>query len=235
VERYSSKVTAIELPVTVLDNDGALEELEAATHAAWRTIRQRAAAKLLDGPGVFLAVATDQREAVRAFGGTMARYADAGAETWLACIAPGASEQGAEALGLHGTLLLRAPGQDAGDEPAVTAAVERVIRQRRPDVTVTIGPGDGTQATLYHTARSAWSAAGSPGMLFCSTPSRAGPSIHAQLDVRPWRDVRAAALDALGAAEDAATTPLVERELFTAAVPPKQLLVDLFHAVDRAG
>lgn len=214
----------------VLDNDGTLEDLEVAAHAAWREIRKRAAAKLADRLGVLLAVATDRREAARAFGGTLARYADAGVETWLACVAPGASARETEPLGLSGTLLLGPPQRDAGEETA--GAVERVIRQRRPDVTVTIGPRGGAPPRLCEIVRGAWSAAGAPGMLFCSADAETETAIHACLDVRPWRDVRVAALNALGEADGATTKPHPEREAFTAAVPLKRVLVDLFQAVD---
>jgi dephospho-CoA kinase len=187
----------------VLDNDGSLEGLESVTLAAWRDIRRRAAVALTRKTGLLLAVATDQREAVHAFGGTLARYGDAGVETWLAYVGSHSSAGVAQPLGLGGTVIL--------DEKEVAGEVERVIRKRRPDVTVTVSPA------LSDTVRGAWDAAGSPGTLFYT--ARAGATVNARLDVRPWRDVRWAALEALGERDGTAASEAPDRETFAAAVP----------------
>jgi dephospho-CoA kinase len=200
----------------VLDNDGSLEELESVTLAAWRDIRRHAAVALTRKTGLLLAVATDPREAVHAFGGTLARYGDTGVETWLAYVGSHASAGVAQPLRLGGTVIL--------DEKEAAGEVERVIRQRRPDVTVAVSPA------LSDTVRGAWDAAGSPGTLFHT--ARAGATVDARLDVRPWRDVRSAALEALGVTDGTAASEVPDRETFTAAVPVKQVLVDLFQTAD---
>jgi hypothetical protein len=83
---------------------------------------------------------------------------------------------------------------------------------------------------LSDTVRGAWDAAGSPGTLFHT--ARAGATVDARLDVRPWRDVRSAALEALGVTDGTAASEVPDRETFTAAVPVKQVLVDLFQTAD---
>lgn len=208
----------------VLDNAGTLEELEAATRNAWREIRKRAAAELVAHRGTLLAIATDQREAVRAFGGTLARYVDAGVETWLACVGPSAATGGIEPLGISGTVAL-----GSSDLPG---ALARVIRERSPGVTLAPGPTGDSQVELCEIARRAWDHADSPGMLFWTAHTQAGTATHACLDVRPWRDVRGAALIALGEADRTAASAAPDRETFAAAVPAKRVLVDLFQAVD---
>ena len=235
----AERMVAAQLPATekrarsgiVLDNAGTLEELEAATRDAWREIRKRAAAKLVAHRGTLLAIATDQREAVRAFGGTLARYAEAGVETWLACVGPSAATGGIEPLGISGTVALRSSAGDAEWETLVDP-LARVIRERSPGVTVAPGPTGDSQVELCEIARRAWDHADSPGMLFCTAHTQAGTATHACLDVRPWRDVRCAALIALGEADRTAASEAPDRETFTAAAPAKRVLVDLFQAVD---
>jgi dephospho-CoA kinase len=215
----------------VLDNAGTLEELEAATRAAWRDIRKRAAAGLTTQHGSLLAIATDQREAVHAFGGTLARYADAGVETWLACVGAGATATEVEPLGLSGTLVL-ASAAGAGDPESLVGALTRVIHERSPGVTIAPGPTGERGLGLCEMARRAWDQADAPGMLFCTARTQTGTATDARLDVRPWRDVRAAALTVLGEADRATASEAPEREAFAAATPAKRVLVDLFQAVD---
>jgi dephospho-CoA kinase len=215
----------------VLDNAGTLEELEAATRAAWREIRKRAAAELTPQHGSLLAIATDQREAVHAFGGALARYADAGVETWLACVGPSATATAVEPLGLSGTFALGSAA-GTGEPEALVGTLTQLIHERSPSVTIAPGPTGHRRPDLCDMARRAWDQADAPGMLFCTAHTQTGTATHARLDVRPWRDVRAAALTALGEAERATASEAPDRETFAAAVPAKRVLVDLFQAVD---
>jgi dephospho-CoA kinase len=215
----------------VLDNAGTLEELEAATRAAWSEIRKRAAAGLTTPDGSLLAIATDPLEAVHAFGGTLARYADAGVETWLVCTGASATVTGVAPLGLSGSLALGRPA-GAVEPRSLVGALARVIRERSPDVTITPGPTGDRRAGLCEMARRAWDQADGPGTLYCAAHTQAGTATHARLDVRPWHDVRAAALAALGEAAGATAPEAPERETFAAATPANRVLVDLFQTVD---
>ncbi len=217
----------------VLDNDGTLEELQAAAHDAWRDIRRRAAAKLAARKGTLLAVTTNELDATRAFGGTLARYADAGVETRLLCTGVPAAAEGIAALGLAGTSSLDVPqGGLAEHEATIVAAVARAMHEHSPDVTITLGASESTGAPLGAAVRGGWNAAGSPGALFHTTRTHDGSSVHARLDVRPWRDVQRAVLAALGDTADTTAVTPSERETYTAAEPPKHPLVDLFASAD---
>lgn len=217
----------------VLDNGGTLEELEAAARTAWHRIRQRAAAQLVGRGGPLVAVAAEPREALRVFGGTLARYVDAGVETWLACAEPDAASRGLGPLALSGIVALESGTGAVGPE-SLAASVARVVQERAAAVTIVPGPGGDRARGLLEAVRRAWDAVDTPGMLFWSVPPDTEHPTHARLDVRPWRDVRSAALTALGDVDRNAPGESPERELFAAAAPPAHVVVDLFETVDRS-
>ena len=201
-----------------------MEELQAATHTAWREIRKRAASALAGQRGTLLAVAADESDAVRAFGGTLARYADAGVEIWLACLGSGTATGGLGPFALAGTVALDA-ANPVGD-------LARIMSERSPHVTVAPGRTHDEQEDLCKLARHAWDQAETPGRLFCTAHTHPGTATHARLDVRPWQDVRSAVLNTLNADDRTAASEAPERETFAAAVPTKHVIVDLFQPVD---
>ncbi|HXE58223.1 MAG TPA: dephospho-CoA kinase [Gemmatimonadales bacterium] len=165
----------------VIDNAGDLAELERRTHAVWRELRARAAARARE-PGLerLLAVFAHPDDESFGPGGTLARYADAGVDVHLLCATSGerASRRAglaapralarrrerellraAEVLGLRGVRLLRrGDGTLRADDPEGPAAVARVLGEIRPQAVIAFGAG-GITAHPDHVAVGAWARA----------------------------------------------------------------------------
>lgn len=245
----------------VIDNGGTLAELDARAWDAWRTVRARAAAQLAGGGGRLLAVFAHPDDAAVIAGGTLARYADTGVETHLLCATRGgasrladraALDRAAAVLGLTGVTVVDRPGGalEPGDDAGLRE-VAAAIRRLAPAVILTFGPdgvdGDSDHVAVHHWTRRAWDREGRPERLCCvAYPDDVARhvsrrlhgldrgAIHAQLDVRPWRDVQRAAIAAhasrrepFDAADPAVWAPL-DREWYVLDPPPAQVVPDLF-------
>lgn len=163
-----------------------------------------------------------------------------------------------EILGIHELHLHDFPdGELDPADPAGHAAVVDVLQRLRPDILVTFGP-DGVTGHADHLAvhawvDQAWAAAGLPGQRYYVTypadvaaelssriAGRPDEQITVRLDVRPWQDVKRAAIQ--GHASQRFPFPLdrapgnllLEREWFAGSPGGTAPLVDFFMETDRA-
>lgn len=148
-------------------------------------------------------------------------------------------------------------GQLDPADPEGLAAANDVLERVRPDVFLTFGPdgvtGHADHLAVHEWAQRAWAATGLPGqMYFVTYPAdvaaqlssrlagRPEGQITAQLDVRPWRDVKLAAIQ--GHASQRFPFPLdegdgnllMEREWFAGGPRGPLPLADFFMNADRA-
>jgi dephospho-CoA kinase len=257
----------------VIDNVGSVADLERASWAVWRALRERAAKGFQVEGGSLLAVLAHPDDEALALGGTLARYADAGVEVHVVSATAGetgGSREGlsdsesppearlrecrraSEILGVRQTHLLGYPdgGLSPDSGPGVTA-VESLLRQLCPQVIITFGPDGATghpdHKAVHHWTRAAWQACGHRGFLYYITypqtvaqslggglAGRPEEEIVAALDIRPWQDVKRAAIDAHaspGLPFDRTapeTAPLFEHEWFAGELRVTTPLVELF-------
>ncbi len=244
----------------VIDNTRTLEVLEFATREVWRRLRARAARVTTSDGQPLLAVFAHRGDEAFTIGGTLARYADAGIETHLVCATDDErmSGQGTRVLGVASvTVLHYARGALRREEVAGEHAVGEVLRRVAPGAVITFGPesgaGEDDHIAVHAWTRNAWVAAGAPcplyyvaypegiaqrlpGGLRGTTEER----LAARLDVRPWQDVKHAALAAYERLDKVcdlvvlSTPPLQDREWYTAERPPGRLLVDLYETRSSA-
>ncbi len=161
----------------VIDNVGSREELEAAALTVWQTIRTEAAAKQWGGSGPLLAMFAHPDDETFAIGGTLARYADAGADVHVWCATHGeagslngerasldktrvvrAAELGRaiEALGVHDVHVLEFPdGSLSPDDAEGRRAAADVLQRVKPEVVITFG-ADGVTGHADHLAVHQW-------------------------------------------------------------------------------
>ena len=181
----ADQLIAIQMPAVakrprssfVIDNAGSLEDVEGMAWAVWCAIRREAAARLVPHGSTVLAMFAHPDDEAIAAGGTLARYADAGAEVHLWCATHGESgtldgarvakskvsevrrmelERSANALGLSTVHYGGFPDAalDSTDRRGRTAVAE-TLQRLQPDVVVTFG-ADGVTGHPDHLAVHAW-------------------------------------------------------------------------------
>jgi dephospho-CoA kinase len=245
----------------VIDNAGSLADLERAAWDVWQALRERAARAIEVRGATLLTVLAHPDDGAFAIGGSLARYAEAGAEIHLASATSGGAgasqefRRASEILGARDIHLLGYPdgGLSPDSSPGVVA-VESLLRQLAPAVVITFGPdgitGHPDHKAVHHWTLTAWQACGSSGLLYYITyphhvaerlgrlASRREEEIVTALDIRPWQDVKRAAIAAhasqrfpfeLGAPE---TVPLFEREWFAGVRPGTVPRAELFGTLD---
>jgi len=176
----------------VIDNDGSLADLERAAWEAWRALRAQAATTSAYPRGALVAVVAHPADATHVVGGTLARYADAGHDTY---VVSATDPFPATALDLGQTALGRAVGHVDPDDVAAIEAVATVLRTRSPAVVITLDPESFGQHA-DHLAVHAWTiraiaqAEVSTRLVYATRIHR---DDHARggiaVDVRPWRDI----------------------------------------------
>ncbi len=202
----------------IIDNDADLSTLKRQVHAVWRALRAAAARRALEaGVRTLLVVVAHPDDASFGPAGTIARYADAGVEVHLVCATTGEAglRRAAEILGLASVRLLGQPDNKLhADSATGIALVAHLIQQTGADAIISFGP-DGVTGHRDHLAVHAWSRegwrrtkSGLPLLYYGvlrgsreqqSTPGIAGVPAEAlpvRLDVRPWLDVKVAAIRA---------------------------------------
>jgi dephospho-CoA kinase len=183
----------------VIGNDGSLEELERAAWDVWCAVRHAAAAMMWGGGGPLLAMFAHPDDESFATGGTLARYADAGAEVHVWCATAGEAgtlhdppmsrgelgtmrtdelRRAAEVLGVRQVHRGEfADGTLDPDDPAGPRAAAAVLRAVQPAVVVTFGP-DGVTGHPDHRAVHTWVARA------CDAERYAGPVYYVTYPVR---------------------------------------------------
>jgi dephospho-CoA kinase len=219
----------------VIDNDVTLDALERSAWDVWCAIRRDAAARRWSGTGPLLVMFAHPDDESFAIGGTLARYADAGAEVhvWCATRGDGGTLRGErvpqERLRAVRTEELRNAAailgvQEVHQEDFPDGALQGygstghraaadILRRIQPEVVVTFGP-DGVTGHDDHKAVHRWVTgavqdAAAPGALYYVTyPTRVSEAtsgriagrpddqIVARLDVRPWRTMKVASIEA---------------------------------------
>jgi dephospho-CoA kinase len=219
----------------VIDNGDTVAELERSAWGAWCAIRRHAAAGQWSGEGPLLAMFAHPDDESFAIGGTLARYADAGAEVHVWCATPGDAgtlhgggmsreelgtvradelSKAAAILGVHEVHRGGFPdGALQAADPAGHQAAADILRRVRPEVVVTFGP-DGVTGHADHQAVHRWVTTAVqdvsthcrlyyvtyPGRVAEATAGRiAGrpdKEIVARIDVRPWRIMKVASIEA---------------------------------------
>lgn len=240
----------------VIDNAGSLEALQRTAWRAWRTLRARAAADLAAGGGPLFAIVAHPTDAAFAAGGALARYGDAGVEVHLLCATAAAGEarqeleRAAQVLGLAAMAVEQRRSTLARDDAQGIRDVAAAIARVRPTVLLTFGAdgldGHPDRVAVHHWVRQAWQQAGRTRRLCCiaypedaartDTAPRRVPrdAFHVQLDIRPWHDVKRAAMAAHTvqrspfALHDPTAWPPMHREWYTVEPPPPRVLPDLF-------
>ncbi len=161
----------------VIDNVGSRGELEAAALTVWQTIRTEAAAKQWGGSGPLLAMFAHPDDETFAIGGTLARYADAGADVHVWCATHGEAGslngeraspertrdvrtvelgRAIEALGVHDVHVLGFPdGSLTPDDAEGRRAAADILRRVQPEVVITFG-ADGVTGHADHLAVHQW-------------------------------------------------------------------------------
>ena len=161
----------------VIDNVGALEDLERAAWNVWEVIRAESAAKQWGGTGPLLAMFAHPDDETFAIGGTLARYADAGAEVHVWCATRGEAgslngerapvertrtvrteefRRATDALGVHEVHLLDFPdGSLQPSDGTGRRAAADILQQVQPDVVITFG-ADGVTGHTDHLAVHRW-------------------------------------------------------------------------------
>ena len=205
----------------VIDNDGPLEQVEEQAWGIWCVIRREAAAAQLQAGARLLALLAHPDDESFGTGGTLARYADAGAEVHLWCATHGEAgtlsgevvppeklsavrkqelQKAADILGVRQLHQHDFPdgGLDPRD-PEGRAAVTHALQRFRPNVIVTFGPdgitGDPDHAAVHAWVKSSWEQLGSPGQLYYLTyPAALAASLPRPLTGRPDSEI-AASLD----------------------------------------
>jgi dephospho-CoA kinase len=163
-----------------------------------------------------------------------------------------------EVLGIHELHLQEFPdGRLDPSDPEGHAAATDVLQRLRPDIVVTFGPdgvtGHADHLAVHEWSARAWVAAGLPGQIYYVTypedvaaqlssrlTGRPTNQITARLDVRPWQDVKLAAIQ--GHASQRFPFPveappgkqLLEREWFAGGSGGPVPLADLFGETDPA-
>jgi dephospho-CoA kinase len=157
-----------------------------------------------------------------------------------------------EILGVRQTHLLGYPdGGLSPDSGPGVAAVESLLHRLDPQVIITFGPdgatGHSDHKAVHHWTRAAWLACGHRGFLYYLTyphtvakslggglAGRPEEEIVTALDIRPWQDVKRAAIDAHASQRfpfdrsAPETAPLFEREWFAGERRVAAPLVELF-------
>ncbi len=191
----------------VLDNGGSLDQLRAAAWEAWREIRKRAARKALGAAGKLLIVTAHPCDAACQFGGTLARYCDAGIEVRLARVTadprPTATITG----------LFREFGIEREEPISGPDSLLRLLAEFRPTVVLSFRPSstDPGHAAAGRMTREAWYASGQPARLFYAA-EQCSELAAARLDVRPWRDFKEKALEATRVPECTGQRPAAQPE-----------------------
>ena len=161
----------------VIDNVGSEEALEAAALKVWQIVRTEAAAKKWGGSGPLLAMFAHPDDETFAIGGTLARYADAGAEVHVWCATRGEAGRlngeraspeetravrteelgrAIDALGVHAVHALEFPdGSLRPDDRAGRQAAAEALRRVQPEVVITFG-ADGVTGHADHLAVHRW-------------------------------------------------------------------------------
>jgi LmbE family N-acetylglucosaminyl deacetylase len=163
-----------------------------------------------------------------------------------------------EILGIHELHLHDFPdGRLDPADPAGHAAAIDVLQRLRPDVVVTFGrdgvTGHTDHLALHEWCERAWAAAGLPGQMYYVTypddvaaqlssriHGRPAEQITACLDVRPWQDVKVAAIEGHAsqrfpfALDGAPGKQLLEREWFAGGPRGPVPLADFFGETDPA-
>ena len=200
----------------VIDNAGSLEDVEGMAWAVWCAIRREAAARPVPDGSTLLAMFAHPDDETIAAGGTLARYADAGADVHLWCATHGESgtlngakvaenkigevrrmelEQSANALGISAVHYGGFPhgGLDPTDRRG-RAAVAETLRRLRPDVVLTFGE-DGVTGHPDHLAvhtwvTEAWRESNMSGRLFYVTyPEDIVKAVSTSLAGRPESEI----------------------------------------------
>jgi dephospho-CoA kinase len=244
----------------VIDNAGSLDDLEQASWDVWRAVRERAAHAMGVRGSVLLTVLAHPTDETFAIGGTLARYAEAGAEVHVVTATAGGASvtelhRACEILGVSDVHPLEySDGELPPDSSEGASTVEALLRQHGPAVVITVGPdgltGHPDHKAVHRWTLTAWQACGSRGLLYYITypqhvaeplgrlASRPAEEIVAALDIRPWQDVKRAAIAAhasqrfpfeLDAPE---TVPLFEREWFADVRSGTASRIELFSALD---
>ncbi len=235
----------------VIDNADTVEDLEQRAWEAWCAIRTRAATVGSVRP--LLAVTAHPGDEASILGGTLARYADAGIATHLVCVtgdgaAPEARQHLETAVELLGvaqlTALAFAPGGVSLEDRAGIDAVVDALRRIEPDVTITFdhdATGDPDHAAVHHWTRLACEQVGCADALFYATAARAttdpDASVTVRLDVRPWQDVKRAAINTYQSAPvprptPTAAAPALDRESYRSERPRAGVASDLYAALE---
>jgi dephospho-CoA kinase len=217
----------------VLDNNGTPGDLRRAAWDLWVTLRSRAAREMAGSDGApqrrVVALVCHAGDESFLIGGTLARLADAGAETAVWLVETPAGGPPSESLArAAAALAVRDLRRLAAPPHAVAAALEDPLRQTHPDAVVTIedvNAADDHQR-LNAAARASAAKLGIPA--WSNLPGASGAA--AALDVRPWLDVKRQAIAAYRAAPcTRAASGIADREYFRDAAQ-SSLRADLFGA-----
>jgi dephospho-CoA kinase len=171
----------------IIDNTGTLADLERAAWDAWRSLRAQAAVHAVTTPGALLAVVAHPGDAALTMGGTLARYTDAGHDTY---VVSATNEVPPEvSVGEHTALGLSTGGLTSDDAQAETALAE-IVRRLSPAIILTLDPqrfGGHPDHRVVHTW--ATQAAGSAHVLSRVPDDTAASRGAIGVDVRPWGDI----------------------------------------------
>ncbi len=202
----------------VIENAGSLQEVESAAWHVWCAIRHEAAASMWAGNGPLLAMFAHPDDESFSVGGTLARYADAGAEVHVWCATPGDAgtlngeraskerlrsvrteelRQAADILGIHEVHQQEFPdGSLRPDDPAGHQAAAEVLRRVQPEVVVTFGP-DGVTGHGDHKAVHQWvvgasrEAAFSGRLFYVTYPNSIAEATAGRIAGRPAEQIAA--------------------------------------------
>ena len=219
----------------VFDNGGSVEQLERQVRQAWEDLRKEAASRAMGEAKRLLLVFAHPDDETFGTGGTVARYADAGADVhlWLATAGEAGKLNGERVDPKHvrdvrlqemaqAADILKISdlhwgdfhdGKLAEEDARGRDAVRKQIRRLKPDAVITFGP-DGVTGHKDHIALSSWASNAvehdpvPSGIHYLTYPDsvsdaferrlagRPEDEIAVRLDVRPWRGVKLAAIQA---------------------------------------
>ena len=228
----------------VIENGGSLADLESRSRATWQTLRSTAAHLDRTNDDRMLVVVAYPCDLAFAVGGTIARYADAGASVHILCASAkpdiddareAARQLGIGTLETVHSLDLPSPRAERGVD-----AVQAMIESVRPHVVITMDEASAHRRDDRETGtsvRAAWIAAGGHGDLLYVRPAQSTANADVRLDTRPWADIQRAAIAVFAGRDLPYRSPdpaqhRVGRELYESSTGPHRKRTTLFR--DRA-